>query len=315
MFLGSGIILFSVVIVADALSLVQKTISVTATVGDTAVLTCEATGLSSSDYVHWYQKKEGEPFKRVLYIDFGGRKVHDSTHAQKNSFSVEKSNPPYDLRIDSVEMAHAATYYCASWQQWDDDFKIFGTGTKLIVTEETKPLKAPTVIAYPPSKPQNGKTTLLCVAMDMFPDIARFKWKEGDNDVASANQKVLEQKMESGTASMLIIDEINAESKHTCTVEHEGTTKTIQKEIPAGPIIEVDPGANSRVETEVTVCNGTQPKQIDLHRISDESFGLSRSLYLASLTYTLMILKSVGYFGVACLIMFKRSTNRPVKRI
>uniref|UniRef100_A0A0E9W4C8 Ig-like domain-containing protein n=1 Tax=Anguilla anguilla TaxID=7936 RepID=A0A0E9W4C8_ANGAN len=42
MFLGSGIILFSVVIVADTLSLVQKTISVTATVGDTAVLTCEA---------------------------------------------------------------------------------------------------------------------------------------------------------------------------------------------------------------------------------------------------------------------------------
>ncbi|KAG9355893.1 hypothetical protein JZ751_000737 [Albula glossodonta] len=41
--------------------------------------------------------------------------------------------------------------------------------------------------------------------------------------------------------------------------------------------------------------------------ITDGTFELTRSLYLANLTYTLMILKSVAYFAVASLLAYKRS--------
>ncbi|KAL0200900.1 hypothetical protein M9458_004087, partial [Cirrhinus mrigala] len=34
----------------------------------TVFLPCKATGLDSSDYIHWYQIKDGEAPSRLLYI-------------------------------------------------------------------------------------------------------------------------------------------------------------------------------------------------------------------------------------------------------
>ncbi|KAJ8337251.1 hypothetical protein SKAU_G00384710 [Synaphobranchus kaupii] len=150
--------------------------------------------------------------------------------------------------------------------------KLFGSGTKVIIRGNV--LKAPLIAAYPPSKSQDGTTTtLLCLAKGMVPNFVRFTWKEGENDVPDARKNVLEQEVEDGRG-----------------------------------------GRRPNVSVETT-CNDTESNGTESKRIlwsSDDSFELARSLYLASLIYTMMILKSVAFFGVASLHMYKRSTNRPI---
>ncbi|KAI1902056.1 hypothetical protein AGOR_G00040790 [Albula goreensis] len=90
MFLGTGVILLSVILGIEAQrSVSQKKASWTKSKGKSVIFDCEATGLSSGDYVHWYQKKEGEPFKRVLYISYNaGSTTKDNDHPQNADFSV-----------------------------------------------------------------------------------------------------------------------------------------------------------------------------------------------------------------------------------
>ncbi|KAG9329118.1 hypothetical protein JZ751_007610, partial [Albula glossodonta] len=113
MFLGTGVILLSVILGIEAQRRVsQKKASWTKSKGKSVIFDCEATGLSSGDYVHWYQKKEGEPFKRVLYISSGtGSTTKDNDHPQNADFSGEKSGNAYKLKISNIKMIHAGTYY------------------------------------------------------------------------------------------------------------------------------------------------------------------------------------------------------------
>ncbi|KPP63850.1 hypothetical protein Z043_117858, partial [Scleropages formosus] len=78
----------------------------------TVYIPCKPSGLSSGDYVHWYQKKEGQPFKRILYISYGSKSLaRDENHPQKDDFSARE----FDLHISETKLDHTATYYCACW--------------------------------------------------------------------------------------------------------------------------------------------------------------------------------------------------------
>ncbi|KAJ8272919.1 hypothetical protein GJAV_G00094980 [Gymnothorax javanicus] len=89
--LGFGVFLFSVFIVADAqLSLLQRDLSLTRREDGTAIISCEVSGLGSNNYVHWYQKKDEEPFRRLLYISYGGIKSHDSSLTDEEKKIISK---------------------------------------------------------------------------------------------------------------------------------------------------------------------------------------------------------------------------------
>ncbi|KAF5904090.1 T-cell receptor gamma, partial [Clarias magur] len=67
-------------------TLKQKDFSMTKEKGKTAHITCEVTGLST-DYVHWYQKKDGEEaLKRILYVKQNSPLVPDNTHSEAGDF-------------------------------------------------------------------------------------------------------------------------------------------------------------------------------------------------------------------------------------
>lgn len=92
---------------------------------------------------------------------------------------------------------------------------------------------------YPVSKPEpNGKTALLCLARDMFPDLVKFSWKrEKSNghieDVPLAEGERLELREATLTTGIIVIDIEKAKSfKHHCYVRHEGST--VEAEIPKG---------------------------------------------------------------------------------
>lgn len=78
--------------------------------GKTVSFRCEVTGLGSDNYVHWYQKKVGETFKRILYISHSGVATSEAS-----DFVSEKNGNSYGIKLKEIKEDHAGTYYCACW--------------------------------------------------------------------------------------------------------------------------------------------------------------------------------------------------------
>ncbi|XP_034744316.1 immunoglobulin lambda-like polypeptide 5 isoform X3 [Etheostoma cragini] len=112
----------------------------------------------------------------------------------------------------------------------------FGSGTKLIVTDE--PVVKPVVSVYPaaPRAPLEGKSSLLCLASAMFPPLVQFSWKRRREDgpleePPPAEGEQLEIRESGRTAAILMIHQKeNSMYKYRCYVHHEGGTVEAQTE-------------------------------------------------------------------------------------
>lgn len=64
--------------------------------------------------IFWYQKKDGEPFKRVQYVN-----INSASHSNDYGFgyleSEKTASNKFVLIIPNVQSEHSATYYCACW--------------------------------------------------------------------------------------------------------------------------------------------------------------------------------------------------------
>uniref|UniRef100_A0A4W4HNM3 Immunoglobulin domain-containing protein n=1 Tax=Electrophorus electricus TaxID=8005 RepID=A0A4W4HNM3_ELEEL len=99
------------------LTVEQSCPSVTKAEKKSAFISCTVTNLNDSNYVHWYQQKDGEPFKRILYINKGGINIiRDRNHPEASEFTVKQEQlNVYILKVDRVKQSHSAVYYCACW--------------------------------------------------------------------------------------------------------------------------------------------------------------------------------------------------------
>ncbi|KAK7159314.1 hypothetical protein R3I94_005599 [Phoxinus phoxinus] len=81
--------------------------------GKTVSFRCEVTGLNSGNVVHWYHKKDGDKFKRLLYISESGVATSEA-----KDFVSEKIGNSYGIKLKETKEEHAGMYYCACWE-WD----------------------------------------------------------------------------------------------------------------------------------------------------------------------------------------------------
>ncbi|KAK9979294.1 hypothetical protein ABG768_012730 [Culter alburnus] len=81
--------------------------------GKTVYLPCKVTE-GSSDYIHWYQIKDGKAPSRLLYISKDGVVTRDSNNPQASDFTVDKTKL-YDLKLSDTKKSHSAVYFCAYW--------------------------------------------------------------------------------------------------------------------------------------------------------------------------------------------------------
>ncbi|XP_038869823.1 immunoglobulin lambda-1 light chain-like [Salvelinus namaycush] len=298
-------------IVSVAGQKLDQEISWTKTQGQAVSFSCKDNDQCTT-FVYWYQKKEGEPFTLILDIQKGNCAVDASyNHPQKNDFSATRMNNNCDLKIQSVKVSHSATYYCACYKGIFTVYGyVFGSGTRLFVTDNT--VRKPKVTVYSESNPESNVNTLICLAGDMFPDLVKISWKMEDEngravEVPKAEGEQLEQREEGETTSMIIIDkEKMYRNKYICSVEHEGGPQDVymlkDKPTEAPPTTVAAPTCPFR--------NDTQQSQT-LH-LTDDSFPSTFSLNLASVVYTVMIVKSMVYCcGLSILLHHRRLGRGP----
>ncbi|XP_048018470.1 immunoglobulin lambda-1 light chain-like [Megalobrama amblycephala] len=282
--------------------------------GKTVSFRCEVTGLSSGGYVHWYQKKVGETFKRKLYISHSGVATSEA-----KEYASEKTGNSYGIKLKEIKEDHAGTYYCACWDgsHMGNWIKRFGTGTRLIVTEpKGDTVIAPKVSAYLPSRKTSGKQAMLCQAREMFPDLVTFTWKKKSNtgawtDVSKAD--VVEQSnvnsqntRVTSVTSMMIVDGSTAgENLYKCIVNHEGgkahdiELKKDNKESankPNEPDPTCPPNTDDTAETFKNQISGNSEQM--------------PSLYLFVYAYGVMLMKNGLYFCAISIFLLKRKFGK-----
>ncbi|XP_070829810.1 immunoglobulin lambda-1 light chain-like [Chaetodon trifascialis] len=211
---------------AMAAELIQSDLTLTRRVGEEVSFSCGGTDQRDT-YVYWYQKKDTETFRVILRITRSSGGIYSGyNHPQKDDFSAVNKQNGWELQIQKAKLAHSASYYCSCWKS---DL-IFGSGTKLYVTDE--PIAKPVVSVYPAASGARleGQSSLLCVASAMFPPVVRFSWKRRkDNgpleELSPDEMEQLDLRGSGRTVAILLIHQRpESKYKYSCDVEHEGGT-------------------------------------------------------------------------------------------
>ncbi|XP_071334096.1 immunoglobulin lambda-1 light chain-like isoform X2 [Trachinotus anak] len=295
------------VLVAMAAELIQDQLSLTRRVGGSVSFSCGGTDQCYNSYVFWYQKKERETFTRILRFDKSNGGVEKGyNHPQKDDFTAVKKQNDCELKIDKVKRSHKASYYCSCWKsaphRWY--YFIFGSGTKLYVTDEQ--VVKPVVSVYPaaPRAHLEGKSSLLCLASAMFPPRVQFSWKRQKEDgpleeLPPAEGEQLELTESGRSAAVLLIHQPeNSTYKYNCYVKHEGGTveAPTQQEVPA-------PAASCPPEREPAHPAALQQAPLGLL----DPLQPQCRVKLLCLLYTVLIVKSLVYCCGLSLLMSLRN--------
>ncbi|XP_038125858.1 immunoglobulin lambda-1 light chain-like [Cyprinodon tularosa] len=224
-------------LVAMATELVQDRLSVVAKAKTTVSLKCSGTDNCEKKQVYWYQKTEKDPFRAVLRIDLTDGNVNNRySHPNKDDFTATKEKYGCTLVIKEVKVEHEGTYFCVCWKasggSADKKYLIFGTGTKLNITDDkAKPPKV-SLYSVAPELQQEGKQPLLCVASGMFPTDVQFSWKRkkaGSQEEPLPDEEQLEIKESDRIASLRLVDrDPDSPYNYTCNVKHELKTEDLE---------------------------------------------------------------------------------------
>ncbi|XP_044225142.1 uncharacterized protein LOC122994492 [Thunnus albacares] len=268
-------------LVTMAAELIQDDLTLTRRAGEKVSFSCGGTDQCYSErpFLYWYQKKDTETLTRILDIDTtNGNIDRRYNHSQEDDFSAVNKGNGWELLIQTVQVSHSATYYCACWKyDTHNEYGIFGSGTKLYVDEQ---VVKPMVSVYPAAHLE-GRSSLLCLASAMSPPLVQFSWKRQKKsgtleDLTPAEGEQLELREPGRTASILLLHrQENSTYKYHCYVKHEGIT------------------VEAQTEQEVSALPPPVPSQYQVK--------------LLCVLYTVLIVKSLVYCCGLSLLMILRN--------
>nr|XP_019796206.2 TCR gamma alternate reading frame protein isoform X1 [Tursiops truncatus] len=292
----------------------QPVISVTGVRDKSVVISCKVSSQDfSNEYIHWYRHKPNQGIEHLAYVvtvpalkDLGGKK--NKIEARKD---VRTSTSTLNIRF--LQKEDEATYYCAWWvYPWSGWIKIFGGGTKLIVTLPDRSLDgdmSPKPTIFLPSIDEinlHEAGTHLCLLEKFFPDVIKVYWKEknGNKVLESQQGNIIKTNDTYMKFSWLTVTKNSMDNELVCIVKHENNKRGIDQEI-LFPSIEnnkrgIDqeilfPSINKEVTTHACVKKGSDSLQLQLTNTC------------ACYTYLLLLLKSLVYFVIISFCVCRRT--------
>ncbi|XP_072709683.1 T-cell receptor gamma alternate reading frame protein [Ciconia boyciana] len=266
---------------------VQSPLSVTKSKG-TARLECHFKD-NSQDFdrtvIHWYQQKEGKAPERLLFFSAGKATVESGFQASRYMVEKVPGQKRCVLTIKDIIQDDTATYYCA---YWDEYYKVFGTGTKLIVSGKGTSPPANSEIMQ---KQHQNQITYLCLIEKFYPEVIRVMWTDEANKEVTekvvkgdAWKSAKEDKYSIG--SWLTVPVENKDKKYYCKYEHESKQDSLVTQDSAKtPALQEDcstyPG------------NGT---------VFNEDHLMHRTAYLM---YIVLLLKSSMYYLIVLFFIYR----------
>ncbi|MEE6465773.1 hypothetical protein FKM82_006681 [Ascaphus truei] len=195
--------------------------------------------------------------------------------------------------------------------------KVFGSGTQLIVTSESKSPKAPDVTILNPSKVEvekTGKGTYLCLLEGFFPDVIKVVWyKKGNNNELESEQgeiKLDDKSKLYSVSSWITVRKSDLGNNFICKFKHEGVSAaehwgetateeyTSGKENPTENKNEIQIGENCAYRAD----NSTE----DVVYLSPVNPTIYRAAYF---TYILLLLKSATYCSILLFFMCRTTVR------
>ncbi|XP_063318046.1 uncharacterized protein LOC134616907 [Pelmatolapia mariae] len=191
-------------------------------------------------------------------------------------------------------------------------YPIFGSGTKLSVTDEQ--VVKPVVSVYPAASRAHleGNSSLLCVASAMFPPLVQFSWKRQKKnggepeELPPAEGEQLELRESGRSASILLINQQDTNTyKYSCSVKHEGGTVEAQTQQVIELHVEMLSKRAEEQRTDISHCSSKHLTPF-LFPPTDDVLSMHK-VRLLCLLYTVLIVKSLVYCCGLSLLMIRRN--------
>ncbi|NXI89308.1 IGL1 protein, partial [Psophia crepitans] len=242
--------------------------------------------------IHWYQQKANKAPERMLY--FSGRTIVDDGF-QAHRYMVEKVSGQKlcVLTINNVIPEDSATYYCAYWQShcglvYSDYYKVFGTGTKLIVSDKGN---SPPENAEVMKKEHGNQITYVCLIEKFYPEVIRVTWNDGekevtDNVVKGDAWKTTEDKY--SISSWLTVPAESKYKQYSCRYEHEGRSN-------------LQTASDSTTQTDAP-----KVEDCETHTGNGTDFNRDHLMHrTAYLVYIVLLLKSSMYYLIVLFFIYR----------
>eukprot|EP00076_Gallus_gallus_P037585 XP_025003123.1 TCR gamma alternate reading frame protein isoform X1 [Gallus gallus] len=260
-------------------------------------------GRFDNTIIHWYQLKENKPPERLLFFEGGKARVESGFQGDKYMVDKVSTRNLCILTINDVSPDDAATYYCAYWDPHHAGYyyKVFGSGTKLIVSD--KGSSAPE--NYEIMQEEHEKQVVyVCLIEKFYPEVIRVKWTDEANKEVTQNvvkgdvwKSPGEDKYSVSTWLSVPLESKN--KIYSCTYEHESGGNSLSTQ-------DLFPVPSSERSPQEQDC-GTQ---------SGNSTVVNRDHMThkaAQLVYVVLLLKSSMYYVIVLFFFFKYRTRTAAK--
>ncbi|KAM9572846.1 T-cell receptor gamma alternate reading frame protein isoform 1-T1 [Guaruba guarouba] len=275
---------------------VQSPISITKS-QRSARMTCEikvSEEMFESMAVHWYQQKEGRAPERLLLFSDGKLAVETGFIAKRYMAEKVSSQKRFILTIKDVIPDDTATYYCAYWDP-HHDIKIFGSGTKLIVSSKVSSPPANSEILQ---KEHENQITYVCLVEKFYPEVIRVTWTDEKNEevtdnVVKGDTWKATKNEEYSIGSWLTVPVENKDKKYYCKYEHESQERSL-------PTQEKDTDFSAKAAPQEDDCNTSGNSTV-----FNRDHIIHRTAYLA---YIVLLLKSSMYYFIVLFFIYRMWT-------
>ncbi|NXQ86802.1 IGK protein, partial [Nyctibius grandis] len=252
--------------------------------------------------IHWYQQKANKAPERMLYLS-GAKVVDDGFQAYRYLVEKVSSQKLCVLTINDVIPDDTATYYCAYWHSHrviaktsftviSYYYKVFGSGTKLIVSGKGNSPPANSEILQ---KQHENKITYVCLIEKFYPEVIRVTWTDGekevtDNVVKGDTWKPAKED-EYSIGSWLTVPVENKDKNYYCKYEHESQEHLL----PTQALFPLDSTKATPQEEDCSAYpgNGT---------VFNRDHLMHRTAYLV---YIVLLLKSSMYYLIVLFFTYR----------